>query len=81
MKKILSILYKSIGEYKFKNKFNFKSFPFDKQQIKVFLYQDRYILGDYQAAVSDWTKRELALEKKPIIGWDIVGSHNQLQNI
>ena len=27
----LSILYKSIGEYKFKNKFNFKSFPFVKQ--------------------------------------------------
>ena len=72
----LSILYKSIGEYKFKNKFNFKSFPFDKQQIKVFLYQDRYILGDYQASVSDWTKRELlALEKEnPITGWDIVGN-------
>ena len=72
----LSIQYKSVGEYKFKNKFNFKSFPFDKQEIRVFLYQSRYGLGEYQASVSDWTKRELlALEEEnPITGWDIVGN-------
>ncbi len=72
----LSIQYKSVGEYKFKNKFNFKSFPFDKQEIRVFLYQSRYALGEFQASVSDWTKRELlALEEEnPITGWDIVGN-------
>ena len=72
----LSIQYKSVGEYKFKNKFNFKSFPFDKQEIRVFLYQSRYGLGEFQASVSDWTKRELlALEEEnPITGWDIVGN-------
>lgn len=72
----LSILYKTKGQYKFKNNFNFKSFPFDKQKIEVFVYQSRYELGGYQASISDWTKRELlALQKKnSITGWDIVGN-------
>ena len=72
----LSILYNTKGQYKFKNNFNFKSFPFDRQKIEVFVYQSRYELGGYQASISDWTKRELlALEKaNPITGWDIVGN-------
>jgi hypothetical protein len=72
----LSILYKTKGQYKFKNDFNFRSFPFDKQKIKVFVYQSRYELGAYQASISDWTKRELlALEKQnPITGWNIIGN-------
>jgi len=72
----LSILYKTKGQYKFKNDFNFRSFPFDKQKIKIFVYQSRYELGAYQASISDWTKRELlALEKQnPITGWNIIGN-------
>ena len=72
----LSVLYKSKGEYKFKNDFNFRTFPFDKQKIDIFIYQSRYPLGDYQASVSDWTKRELLTfqNNNDITGWNIVGN-------
>ena len=71
----LSILYKSKGEYNFKTDFKLHSFPFDKQKIKVFAYQSRYGLGEYQASVSDWTKRRLisfANKENAIQGWNIV---------
>ena len=71
----LSILYKSKGEYNFKTDFKLHSFPFDRQEIKVFAYQSRYGLGEYQAAVSDWTKRRLisfANKENAIQGWNIV---------
>ena len=71
----LSILYKSKGEYNFKTDFKLHSFPFDRQKIKVFAYQSRYGLGEYQAAVSDWTKRRLisfANKENAIQGWNIV---------
>ena len=71
----LSILYKSKGEYNFKTDFKLHSFPFDRQKIKVFAYQSRYNLGEYQASVSDWTKRRLisfANKENAIQGWNIV---------
>ena len=71
----LSILYKSKGEYNFKTDFRLHSFPFDRQKIKVFAYQSRYVLGGYQASVSDWTKRRLisfANKENAIQGWNIV---------
>ena len=71
----LSILYKSKGEYNFKTDFKLHSFPFDRQKIKVFAYQSRYSLGEYQASVSDWTKRRLisfANKENAIQGWNIV---------
>ena len=71
----LSILYKSKGEYNFKTDFRLHSFPFDRQEIKIFAYQSRYGLGEYQASVSDWTKRRLisfANKENAIQGWDIV---------
>ncbi len=71
----LSILYKSKGEYNFKTDFRLHSFPFDRQKIKVFAYQSRYGLGEYQASVSDWTKRRLisfANKENAIQGWNIV---------
>jgi len=72
----LSILYKSKGVFKFKNDFNFRTFPFDKQKLKVFVYQDRYPLGEYQASVSDWTKRELISfqNQNDITGYNVVGN-------
>ena len=71
----LSILYKSKGEYNFKTDFKLHSFPFDRQKIKIFAYQSRYNLGEYQASVSDWTKRRLisfANKENAIQGWNIV---------
>jgi len=72
----LSILYKSKGVFKFKNDFNFRTFPFDKQKLKVFVYQSRYPLGEYQASVSDWTKRELIFfqNQNDITGYNVVGN-------
>ncbi len=71
----LQIFFISKGEYKFKNVFRLHSFPFDRQEIKVFLYQSRYDLGEYQALVSDYViKRLAAFAKKEnaIQGWNIV---------
>ena len=79
----LSILYKSKGQYKFKNEFKLHSFPFDKQKIKIFAYQSRYGLGEYQASVSDWTKRRLisfAKKENAILGWNIV-DHRALYKV
>jgi hypothetical protein len=73
----LEILYKSQGEYKFRNKFQFKSFPFDRQQIKVFMYQSRGDVSSYHALISDFTKRELLnfQKKNNIISWNIVDNN------
>jgi hypothetical protein len=72
----LGILYNSKGEYKFKNNFNLHSFPFDKQEIKIHLYQSAYPLGKYQAAVSNYSKRAFLSysqeNKNRISGWTIV---------
>jgi len=71
----LNISYQSKGEYKFKNEFKLHSFPFDRQTIKVFIYQSRYGLGDYQALLSDFAYRGMASfakKENAIQGWNIV---------
>ena len=75
---LLRILYKTKGEYKFKNEFKLHSFPFDRQKIKVFAYQSRYQLGGYQASVSNFVKTRLialSKEENAIPGWSII-DHN-----
>ena len=70
----LGIRYISKGEYKFKNNFNLRSFPFDKQKITVYAYQKDMPLGQYQASVSDYAKRAFKSFSKninSISGWNI----------
>lgn len=74
----LLIQYNTTGEYKFKNEFRLHSFPFDRQQIKIYAYQSNYALGNYQASVSNYPKtRLISLAKKEnaIPGWNII-DHN-----
>jgi hypothetical protein len=74
------ITYDSISNYTIKNEFNLRSFPFDKQKIKFFLYNDKRGLEDYRSLITSWTARK-ALEfadinnknQNNIEGWNIVG--------
>jgi|TARA_B110000967_G_C18872759_1_gene556413 hypothetical protein len=74
------ITYDSNSTYAIKNEFNLKSFPFDKQKIKFFLYNDKFGLEDYRSLITSWTVRR-ALEfadinnknQNNIEGWNIVG--------
>ena len=68
-----SIEYTSTNNYTFNNKFNLRTFPFDKQTIKIFLYNYRHNINNFKALVSSYTARR-ALEFKNlnnIEGWDI----------
>lgn len=68
-----SIEYNSIGNYTFGQKFNLRTYPFDKQEIKIFLYNYRHSLDDFKALVSDYTTKR-AIEFKElnnIEGWNI----------
>ncbi len=72
----LQINYMFTGTKSFRNEFNLKTFPFDKQTLKIVLKQDRYQVEDAQTIASNYTIGELekfASKKDPIQGWDIVG--------
>ena len=70
----LEITFRSKGEYRFKNEFKLHSFPFDRQEIKIHLYQSSYSLGSFEASISPYIDRELGAfaEKNNIQGWNIV---------
>ena len=70
----LLITYRSNGEYKFKNKFKLHSFPFDRQEININIFQSAYQLGDYEVSISPYINRELGAfaEKNNIQGWNII---------
>ena len=68
------IKYTSNSTYTFKNKFNLKSFPFDKQKVKIYLYNERHNINHFKALLSDYTEKR-ALEFKElnnVEGWNIV---------
>ena len=52
------IEYKSLGVNTFKNNFNLKTFPFDKQKLRIFLYNDKYQINQRRALVSSYTIRK-----------------------
>ena len=70
---MLNFYYKSKSVYKFKNQFNLKSFPFDKQKIKIFLRQDIKDLDDHRLFVSTdlLYKAYQFKEENSIQGWNI----------
>ncbi len=67
------IEYKSLGVNTFKNNFNLKTFPFDKQKLRIFLYNDKYKINQRRALVSSYTIRKANQfqEQNQIPGWKI----------
>ena len=72
----LFIHYKFEGTKRFRNNINLKTFPFDKQTLKIFIKQNRYRLDQLHTITSNFTQRKLASfaeTENPIQGWNIVG--------
>ena len=71
----LDISYRFEGTKTIRSNFNLKSFPFDRQELKLYLYQSRYELENSDTAPTDWTQREIdryLKQEEPIQGWTIV---------
>ena len=51
------IIFKSTSTYKFKNKFNLKSFPFDRQTIKIFIYNEKHDYDTWRSLTSAYQMR------------------------
>jgi len=70
---LATIEYNSTNNYIFNNKFNLRTFPFDKQNIKIFLYNHRHDIENFKALISGYTAKR-AVEFKElnnIEGWNI----------
>lgn len=70
---LASIEYTSTNNYMFNNKFNLRTFPFDKQNIKIFLYNYRHNINNFKVLISSYTAKR-AVEFKDlnnIEGWNI----------
>ena len=67
------IEYKSLSVNTFKNNFNLKTFPFDKQKLRIFLYNDKYQINQRRALVSSYSIKKANQFKKEtqIPGWQI----------
>jgi len=65
--------YRSKSNYKIKNEFNLKNFPFDKQKLKIFLRQDENSIDSFRFLVSTYTMRKAQefKELNSIQGWNI----------
>ena len=70
---VSSVKYDSKGVYEISNKFNLRKFPFDKQKLEVFLYNDKYIADDFRSLVTDYTQKKILAFKKEnqIQGWNV----------
>ena len=66
------ITYNSSGVYKIKNNFNLRTFPFDKQKLDIYLYNEKFT-DDFRALVSSNTIQKALKFKNEnnIQGWDI----------
>ena len=70
----LGILYRSEGVYKFKENYNLRNFPFDKQKLKIWLHQTINTIDDYHAVPSNLTEKNLinfASKENNIPGWNV----------
>ncbi len=67
------IQYLSKGVYVFKNNFNLKTFPFDKQILNIFLYNNIYDVGMRRASISHLTELGASqfTDLNEIPGWNI----------
>ena len=68
-----SIEYFSTGVYTFSNNFNLKTFPFDKQKLKILLYNDKFELEDRRSLTSSFSFNRAGDFSKTnkISGWNI----------
>jgi len=64
-----------VGNFIFSNNFNLRSFPFDRQTLKLTLYDDFYKLEKRLLFNGAYTMRDLNyfIKNKKINGWDIIG--------
>ena len=70
----LGILYRSEGVYKFKENYNLRNFPFDKQKLKIWIHQTVNTIDDYHATASNLTEKNLnnfTSKKNNIPGWNV----------
>lgn len=67
------IYYKSNSTYSLKNEFNLKAFPFDKQQIKISIYNSSLGIDNFRPKISNFTiSRALYFKNQNNIeGWNI----------
>ena len=72
----LDVLFKSSGTTTIRNKYDLKSFPFDKQKIRINIHQTNYTLETYRLEESTFAHAELAhfIKKDAIQGWNVVNS-------
>lgn len=68
------IYYKSTGSYTFKNDFNLRAFPFDKQKINLSIYNSFFGIENFRPIISHKTiSRALDFKNQnKIEGWNIV---------
>ena len=73
---VLDVLFKSSGTTTIRNEYDLKSFPFDKQKIRINIHQTNYALEDYRLEESTFAHAELVhfIKKDTIQGWNIVNS-------
>ena len=70
----LGILYRSEGVYKFKENYNLRNFPFDKQKLKIWIHQTINTIDDYHATPSSLTEKNLinfTSKENNIPGWNV----------
>jgi len=70
----LEIKYNSEGVYRFKENYNLRNFPFDKQKLKIWLHQTISPIEGYHAIISSMTEinlDEFSSKKNNIPGWKI----------
>lgn len=72
----LEVIFKEFGTTTIRNEYDLKSFPFDKQQIKIHIHQNYYSLENVRTDDSLYSHEELLhfVKKDAIQGWDIVNS-------
>ena len=71
----LKIDYLFEGTKRFRSDIDLKTFPFDKQILKIFIKQNRYEIDQSHTVTSNFTQRRLssfAEQENPIQGWNIV---------
>lgn len=72
----LELEYNQVGNLVFYNDFNLKSFPFDKQKLRIMLYDDFYRLENRSLYSGSRSMRDLNyfINNKKINGWNIIGA-------
>ena len=67
------IEYYSKGVYNFKSDFNLKTFPFDKQKLRIYLYNNIHDLDQRRSLISSYTSKgaKKFIESNQITGWNI----------